>query len=637
MVVSIALGTLIQVAITFETPGERLELFLSHLSQRSGEKLACPAGLKDEVIVAHFDNQPIEMVKSQLAFVLNATWKKKDDDIWWLSQSDDQKKEEKKSHRELRRTNLQTLIDKAKKAMPTKEWTIADAEDMERKQKDFQNRKEQGLANSKEEFNLYNLEPVSRLALSILGQLQPEVFPLDDLTPSFKVYSVRGPKQTIDLGEKFLPFIERFQREESLRATILSAEDTNPIPHSFIGITATKSPFPRIGFTLYNEGGEFERFWISTLLKLWGQADGEDFTISSDTQKVLDYIKRRSKNEEIPYDQFKTQITRFEEATQNPTLVDPLSLIQGPCWIDFSKNSKKPMIASLDDPGLNTTIGLYVPKIHQTTLCPGMTRVDRDGWILGRPVDPLDNRYNRCDRKELQFIASYSKNDTPTIEQQLDFVQISSELSLKGSRVPNANFLLDQDLLSYVATWTTAAFWTASKAGITPDAQTGILPVSSLTPQALDYLRAAYQQDLLLAAGGDMAGTAWSPIIYPEGLKGMYFQARWVQEQAFLAEDPNNPKLELSLPNFANYMKSNFDAESDLAKVHIQVGSRRALHLNFFTPKGNSDDEYSDPIKTDGITYTWETLPPHLKQLVKDEIARQGVEGSYSFHIHPSL
>ncbi|MBI1331716.1 MAG: hypothetical protein GC165_02435 [Armatimonadetes bacterium] len=623
MLTALLLAGFFQNVVSFQTPGERLELFLRDLSRVSGQDFACPVILKNEVIVAAFEDQPLETVKSQLAFVLNATWEKKGE-TWWLSQTDEQKKSEVRGHRELRRRNLQTLLDAVKKAAPTKEWTTADAEDFDRQKVVESERRKKGTLPKGSTFRIVNLGPQARLSMAILSQLEPSTFPLDSLGLDFNIYSVGNQPQTINLGDKFLPLLDQFKREEALSFFVQSGATFDMWDDGvFLNLTSSNQPFPRIDVALYNGKGDFQRFWTTAVLRRRTQAVGEDFQISDQTKKMVTLRKSPWQESKGP-PEVEQSLKKARQVLRHAVTIDPLSLLVGPCWLDFAKSVHQPVLASLEDLGSNTTIGLYVPTLKQSEVCPGMVRCDRDGWVLGRPVDPLYNRFSRFDRSKIQVLADFEGNTSPTIEQQLDAVEVRQDFTIYGS-TPLGTDLAKYDFTATTDLWSTAAFWSAWKAEVRPNPISGVLPVSSLPNDALKYLHMAYRESLLPV--GDEKGYAqnWSPLFFPHGLAGMYYQAQWAKEPAFVVLDTASGQgQQMDIRAIARLVQEMLEDKSDLNVPFVKAGTWRVLHLTFFSGKGTDEQIYTDPPTIGSTEYSWKSLPQNLKNMVLEEIKRRG-------------
>ena len=178
------------------------------------------------------------------------------------------------------------------------------------------------------------------------------------------------------------------------------------------------------------------------------RADGETFQISQETQQILDYQKELDSSRESGpvFEKYKDSpmFASAVDSMTNATKRDPLGIVQGRCWIDFAKTVKKPLLVSLRDDEEIARPTLHVPTIAQTGHVAGMMRDDANGWVLGRPIDPMFNRSWRVDRNLIEEYCRLAKLPwTENFYPRLRLGLITTNIGFYTNGIPNMQFILD--------------------------------------------------------------------------------------------------------------------------------------------------------------------------------------------------
>ena len=452
MVVSflaLSLGT-----ITFENPGIRLELFLKEMSKQTGVGFRCPTYLNNEVLAASFKDQSIDVLKSQLARVIHGTWELKEDG-WWLIQSSDQKKEEKKWNHDQRYGLFQWEISRLKEYAPTKELTRAEVQKyysnrVTGKEIEGPNPIESSPVPRRKVLNV--MEPENRFQSRISAQLKPEYFDFEGLTKGEKRYTPLGLpghiKIPIDGEGPLTSFLREFQLGVDLGVT----QDRKGSTATNFEIHVGLGEVPDFHITLFNHLWRYvDSCWSSTELGSTDLiAEGETFQLSPESQQRFDYSNLVS---EARYDHSQDAILKANpeyeacaRVIRHAIQTDPLGLLQGICWVDFAKIQHRPLLVSLEEDVYQMRPTRFVPKVDQLAIKVGMQRVDQDGWILGRPKNPLYNRTWRVDRSIVEsFIKIVESSKYFSIENQLRVDDVSRYAWTFAHGIPNEHFLIGFD------------------------------------------------------------------------------------------------------------------------------------------------------------------------------------------------
>jgi hypothetical protein len=608
--------------ITFENPGIRLELFLKEISKQTGVGFHCPVYLNNEVLAASFKDQSIDVLKSQLARVIHGTWEQKEDG-WWLTQSSEQKKQEGQWHRDLRRKVIQDIIDVAKATAPTKEWTISDAEQYRRQDMAMRQPDGEHVYTSAERRQFYAKAPPGRFAASLFAQLKPEMFPLDSMEPEYQLYAIRGNGIGKELGIDISHQLEMLNREYNLLSTELSDKGEHVI------VAVSNSMPLRTSVTVYDKKWQLTAYGSPSMSAPNYRADGELFTPSKNLTESLEALSYQSPVvdpdtlqtlEDPP--RMRNIWKRHNDTFADAVNRDPLGLLQGQSWIDYANESKKPMLANLCDSPTGREPKLFVPVPVQTHTTFYTKRDDADGWVLGRPIDPLWNRSHRLDRNLLvQYVKFLSKQDEATIEEQAMAIDIDKYANTFCSGVPNLR-LLHRDIPYRDLSICSGLYGAAIRAGIMPDARTGILDIQKLPAYAQGYLRLDYNFGSLVHLVTDDSNNAiCEQYLMPNGLQGVYLKVEPSIEPIFeLKNEDGEPRaFSLSLEYFAETIKEIIGDQSALDKLKFRLGTRRKAQISLCLGERSIDEVLTDPPKN-LVDYTWKSLPQAIKKMVMDKI-----------------
>ena len=617
-------------AISIENPGIRLELFLQQLSKQTGTEFHCPVYLNNEVLAASFQNQSIDIVKSQLARVIRGTWDKKEDG-WWLIQTPEQKKEEAKWSWDFRNKILQFQIDGLKAVAPKAEWTIKDAENYWIERKSLRKKGGEAPKSFAQQMAMELQQPDARFCALIASKLTPNMFTHDPLKFSVSTYSIHGLPGHIDLPIDIGDSIGRYERERNLYQMV--SESNSPKgAASHVEVQLFFGEQNLIRFTWLDKDWKYIESSAPSIFLGARQfrAKGEVFPLSKETKQIMAYQKELTsgpyaaptfeKYKNAPF--FADAVSVLEHATKR----DPLGLFQGRCWIDFAKSVQKPLLVNLKDDDQITRTTNCVPTVAQTRFVIGMTREDNDGWVLGRPVDPQLNRSWRVDRGLIEEYARLLRvKMTPNLYPLVQLNALIANYTLFSSGIPNGQFLLDD---RRVSTDLTAVLGTLSEAQLDDCLKGNRIPVGSLSAQGQDLMQILARQGSLssLTPFNVPAGTSGlCPLYYlPNGTQGMSIGASMKIDPEFRFDsepDQDYPKV-LSVDSFARLLKKS-KKESSVFDAEFKLGTKRTIVGTAYLGQKSQSDGTSIPIPDDAApTYTWKTLPVEIRQQVLNAMKR---------------
>ncbi len=626
MIFQIAFIVGLSESIQFENPGIRLELFLKEFSIQSGQSFHCSPYLKDEVLAASFNNQTIDVVKTELARVIHGTWEKKNDG-WWLVQTKEQKKQEEQWVWDGRNKTLQAQIDGLKALAPKSEWSIKDAE---KYWIDYENSHKitgEGVWNRARRLALRLQSPDSRFCAQVATQLTVKMFTEDPLKLNVNRYSVHGLPGHIELPIDLGPALRQYANERELLRSVSTVEDSD---------TADQKP-AHLEVTYYSGEGQFLFFtWLNKEWKVLGngipslhlpnsslQVQGEIFPISPPLKEILAYEREISGATKAgPVFERLRGNPVFDEAVSTmfeATKKDPLGIIQGRCWVDFARSVGKPLLVNLKDDEQIIRPQLQVPTVKQSGLVIGMMRDDADGWVLGRPINPLFNRSWRLDRKLIEDYARITRvANTPNFYPLLQRCSIVNKINLHSGGVPNAPFLLDDQndigtLPAIVGTLTEDQL-NRCLAGAT----VSMSELSTFAQELVNLNAAAGGFNELTPLNLNEPGQHSPYYCLPNGVTGIRIGAsiRIEPEFQFDSEPVEYYGTTLDLETFASLLK---DAKKDsgLTEMKFKLGTKRALVATAYLGSKSKSQEISEPIvQKDLPTYTWNTLPEEVRQQV---------------------
>jgi hypothetical protein len=623
----LSLLALVGATISVENPGIRLELFLKDISIQTGVGFHCSPYLNNEVLAASFKDQPIDIVKSQLARVIHGTWVQKEDG-WWLIQTPEQKKEEEKWVWETRNKMLQFQIDGLKAVAPKSEWTINEAE------KYWINlnasRKNAGEAawTATRRRALRLQSPESRLCAAISSKLTVDMFTEDPLKFNINRYSIHGLPGHIELPIDVSALLAQYRNENDMIQSLSegTVEPSKPV-HIELKYSSAEREF--ILFTL------FDKDWKSITNLVPGLylnnkvhvAQGEVFTLSKETQEIIEFEKELDLADEpkVTFEKYKEsplfneQVSVFSNASKR----DPLGIIQGRCWIDFAIGVKKPLLVSLrDDEGVPVP-NPNVPTISQSGFVLGMKREDADGWVLGRPINPMYCRSWRADRRLIEEYSHLAKlGGNSSMYSLLRKWFILSKLNFFSTGIPHSSFIVDDQKYSgHFA----AVLGTLSEQQVDQCLKGERIPVTSLPIEGQDLMTIFAKEGDLNDLSPLASEGSWelNPLYYlPNGIKGMTMGASIVVEPEFRFEGqpPDDEASVQSIRSFARLMKES-DPKSPILDAKFTVGSRKSfvtsVYLGAKSKSVNTDlsaEEKNLPV------YTWKTLPDSIRQQVLNSI-----------------
>ena len=611
--------------ITFGSPGIRLELFLKELTKQTQVPFRCTATLNDEVIAASFTDQSIDTVKAQLAKVIHGTWEQKGD-VWWLFQTSEQRKEEVQWAIDCRRITLKAQLDGLKAVAPKSEWTIQDAEKYWRDYTAYRSGKSEGPRNSSVWRKLRLSSPEARFCAGIATQLTPQMFISDPVNFNLARYSVRGLPGHIELPIDTTELTRKYIAERDLFAMV-SQGNANAEKPAHLELRYTGGERPFLFFSWLNKdwryiGNSFPGVYLTINLK----PKGEVFPLSAATQRLVQIQRELSSaqdsNEVFDRDKsdpiFSEAIATMFDATKR----DPLGIIDGKCWIDFSKSLTKPLLVNLKEDMVLFRAPLAVPTLEQPELSAGMTRIDADGWVLGRPTNPYFNRVWRLDRSYAEEYARLAKSESTSWYGHVRRSFINTYQSFGKSGIPSGEFIQDKsrdysDLASVLG---------AAPEGLLQSLLNGArIPVTQLPQISQDLLKYSIDEgglNELSPIEGRDAGDYCPLVSMPQGIRGITVGATLSTEPEFVFDSApvEDYGEELDLGSMA-YLISQSKPDSPLQNKPFKLGTKKVLIVTFYLGNKSKSNTLAEPSQDTSMPkYTWKNLPDAVRQQVFNKI-----------------
>ncbi|MBS1701443.1 MAG: hypothetical protein JST12_07270 [Armatimonadetes bacterium] len=604
--------------VSIHNPGIRLELFLKEFSKQTGEIYECSPQLRDEVLAASFDSQSAEVLKRQLACIIHASWEKRTN-RWWLAQTDEQKKEERQWMQNTRNTILQMEFDEFKGLTPTTDWTANDAVQFQVETK----AKVKQLDNSdkRRAWNSEHLKkgPEGRFFAALVNQLSPSMLKPGNYHGQVSVYSTNGLPNQLNLPIKMDQALARYRNDLGLQDQVLRRGLlTSDIWH--YELECSNSEIPDLVVTL------FDRKWKARHVYSnldWNPdvliAEGEDFPISSETKSRLASAYGKDPGD-ISTKTLEDIYTAFANATQQ----DPLGIIDGRCWMEFASFKKMPLLVNLQEVW-DLQPSQYVPKPQQNGFKVGMTRVDANGWILGRPRNPLLNRLQRFDRSTLE--KAYSLVKEPAKE------DLTAKLALQEILCYEGEFTSGIPHSTLIAGFFTLPDWLMGALGtLTPDqlkdCLTGnTLPVLDLSDRAKAYLETALDNwDVDLSVPYFQGFRTCPRYQFPNGIATMRLGASIGESYEFAFDEPIDEYINLfPTEDFAEMVRSALEENPEFLDKSFKVVKTSMITATAYVGSQSMSREMTfeeSKAKTSPKSYTWKTLPKPIKDRVLVKIKK---------------
>lgn len=615
-------------AITFENPGIRLELFLKELSQKAGLEFHCPQYLNNEVLVASFQNQTIDVVKSQLARVVNGIWEERQDG-WWLIQTSEQKKAEEALVGSRRSEILRIQIEGLKALIPKSEWTAKEAEKYWIDYQASRKRTGEGIWNSARRMALRLRTPESRFTFQMAKGLRPEILGVGQLKPDFRTFSVHGLPNQVDIPLDVSGALQQYANESGLLQTISSAEPTGR--PSFIEIQTEGAEVPMIGVSFFDKNWKYLTSALpSFFLPTTYVAKGESFPLSLGTQATMTLLTKIPIYN--PTEENSDAITKSQPyldgiATMlNATKTDPLGILQGRCWIDFAKSRRKPLLANLEESPGSRRPKTFVPTIEQPEFFVGSVRVDADGWILGRPCNPVYNRAWRMDRGLVQRLAQLTCGpDHESLSSQLQMQDIWGYMYTYAHGVPNEEFL---EAVATDHQGTLGALGTLTQDQLARCLRGDTIPVANLPERAQLYITQMMFDGVLNSISWvDKDSESTCPrYCFPNGIQGMRLGAELQTNPVFSFVEFVDDLVDgdgMSIQAFAQGIKSTGGDSSPLLTKKFIVSTIQKFRGYIYLGKKVAAQEL-ELSRKDSPEYTWKTLPDPIRKQVLEAMRRGG-------------
>ena len=613
-------------AISFKNPGIRLELFLKEISKQTGKEFHSPTYLRNEVIAASFKNQSIEIVKSRLAKIIHGTWTQMDDG-WWLSQTSEQKKEEGEWNQSVHDHSLQPFFDTLRPLIPKAAWTINDAEKYWIEKKSLRSQGNDALMQIQREAHLKK-GPEGRFAATLLGSVSPSSISILGYPNESRYYSTAGLPNQFNLPVNLNGALDRY-REEAMALQAISGTKRNLDSIKYFELQYSGEDDPQFFIAFYDKAWTYRfSYFVPTPRSPSVMAEGEDFPLAQATQQAISLKTDMMDGDPDTYDDRMAKspiLLDMMETFRHATVRDPLGIRQGKCWIDYASSTHQPVLVNLEDDTKEFRPEHFVPKLHQIGFTVGMQRLDIDGWVLGRPVDPLRNREIRMDRRLIEKLAvAISGPQQNSIESNLLVQDIGMSAQSFTNGIPNSDiFDLVPSNQNYFETLS-AAVGTLTKEEFDRCLKGEIIPFAKLSSRAQYFI----SQWLL---SGEKSAMELVPeaeantcprYLFRNGFANINLGAKFDYDYSFeFASEPmkdGEGMTTFAMEDFAHLLSNEVKRVSLFDEIQITVSSKQILSCSAFLGQKSSSSALKFGKKTDQsqIVCTWKTMPSEIKQRI---------------------
>lgn len=561
----------------------------------------CAQVLNNEVLVADFKGQPLDVVKKQLSRVIHAEWTEKSE-VSVLAQSADQKRAENEWHRKHFQGFIEVQLRSYDDVNTESSFTASDADRLAKMQSDQNPNRE---TSSTRRTQTRSLDPTRRFIARTVRKLKPTDFGIDYLKPDFTRFSNLSYIPLKRLNLNLDTEVAKFNEERSLLAQF--RPNSQSLAQRVAGVEIVfmnfSSTYPALLFRILREDGEVIGTQAGFLVIRQLNPKLENFVKREKLQQALELLGALSSSEEEPNLGAKLKqlpaFGRLAAIMSNPKQDDPLGFINGLFWQDYAAHKDKPVLANLSEDEVNG-----VPTADNKWNSLGEERVDADGWVLGRPRDPLGNRTHRLDRQYVPSLwnQSFGPIETRSIEAQLESEYGYGVAYYLSSGPPLADFIITAPNSNILG---------ALYAGLDRSQQARLLRGEKIPFQQL----VSVGHDFKSAAAADLSFGFVSPkskFLFPTMLK-----ASLTKEIRFMIDDGVVRPYPVEMSGSAFWLNSEgkLDQENlaENRKKKVWAGEVRRLSLELQV--GNSPFTYDlfDPVPMNGKPYTLDTLPPALK------------------------
>lgn len=608
--ISILVGTaLLQAQVSMATPGQRLELFVEELAAKAGEPYHCSGYLKNEVIVAAFENQPIATIRDQLAKVVHGTWEKRPDG-WWITQSSEQQKEERDWNSKQRFELIKMQIDGLAGLTPKAQWQVADAEKYSRDLIDSRRRTGEGIWTSAMRRALRFRSPEGRFAAMVGGSVIPDQITTSGLEYDFLHFADVPIPFHSKLPVNSDAAMKNYKHEMELLGQIgadLSLQTSSTKTAAHVTMAVESGELPYISFTF------FDSDWVSTQSIFAGvylltsiRPEPELFPLSSRTKETMDLWQDLMIGDQGVKGLRQNPIAdAAQKVFLNAVKKDPLSIIDGPLWMDYANYVHKPLIANLEEGVQTWRPKNKVPKMTGTRPMIGMERLDANGWVLARPVNPLQNRTWRIDRALIQSMAKTRTSQSSSEMSQLKAEYDDLYVAYFSKGIPAYEFMSEKPSESPLV----GVLGCLSETQLNACKRGDTIAVTSLPNLVqvclMDYILSGMLNVLSPIADRAVGGDLCPAIAFPNGLQGMRLGVRVRNDIEFQIQDSR-----FLSDSMADMRSSKQISDDQLFEVY------RVKYLTSVIYLGNKEMTENSSIGSREFVgkYTWKTLPDEFKK-----------------------
>ena len=586
----------------------------------TGEKYSCSPDLKNEVLAMSFQEQSIPTIRTKLSQVIHATWKQTFSG-WTLEQTTDQKDEEKRWNTEDRWGKFQENLDYWRALDSGPEWDSATAaawwkwstERIDPKNPSSPTR------SSVEHERVRQTMPIGHFMTDFCKLADFSKLNLMDDSVEIPIINSRNIELLGITKFSLNRLIHRFEREENLYDNVIPRKNFKPDGPFEFEIKIDKSQdLITASITMFGkqEFGHGDLIGPHKYAKY--QPTPEPFQQSKLGKQMEESLREENRYWQPEESKRKSQPNAFQGLVWSSFLraetVDPLGIYEGRCWLEVASEKKMPLMVALHEPIDYPPFPTRVPAVAQTGRKLGMTRIDQDGWVLGKPLNPLRNRILRTPRHIVQAYAEYLFAKKPlSIDEQARMIWLGS-----AHRIPAGEFLRPRQFGPLSAIY--GSFDPSTQRQLRSGKS---MPVSNLSSGGQKIIRELYFRGSLnqLGPGSHLLtlyGERPSEVL-PNGVSGMTFASPERLDPAFEVIE-TDAKRKYSLGQFVahcQFQHQMADFWQDFLKdLRFRIAYSKAVYPTIQLGNRKVFEVLTETPGTYSKVYKWKTMPPEVKKRV---------------------
>lgn len=454
--------------ITFTTKAVPTRQVLQELSKQAGVKLEATNEMQDEPLIVRLNKVPLKKAMDEIAAIFDADWVDHHG-YWQLERSSDKRAEIRRGILEKREKAIQHSyqeLQKRQDEIPALNSESADAL-VKGLYEDAKKRAAGGDTDDQKEMDMQSRLPWTRLTRSIVLSMDPSE--LAAIQTNRRVVFATSPnalqrplrdlpsKAFTDFNAEMTLLNASFQKVVPQQDHGLLNELTQPGKGPLARIVVASQPFP------HDETLHLQFHFLdaqSQDLATDSQDLGTTIEDWMGNQKDYATLRQAAQKEGFPLGPVGQEIaprtgqhqpgewrrlsTEAEYALLHPVEQDPLSLATSDIILTSAQKAGENAICLATDE--TEFYALNSGRLGKTSLAAfetiaekqcGMTFTEADGWLIGKPTDPLDAEVGRMPRPLLQsFIQEAAKEG---------FISIDNAANLCEAAPIDANLMLSSE------------------------------------------------------------------------------------------------------------------------------------------------------------------------------------------------